>query len=216
MATSPSLNPEKALIFRITHIDNVPWMLDNGLHCRTSGLQDPGFVAIGNQDLIDKRITREVDVRPGGTLSDYIPFYFTPYSPMLLNIKTGWGDVLQRRNEEIVILVSSLWAVQQRGLGFVFSDRHAYLRAAQFTADLGLLPTWVPWDQLQRRDFKKDVERPDKVERYQAEALIHHHVPADTLLGIACYSGAVAGSVQGQVAQRGLDLKVVALPGWYF
>ena len=32
---SVNLNPEKALIFRIVHKDNVPWILDHdGLHCR--------------------------------------------------------------------------------------------------------------------------------------------------------------------------------------
>ena len=50
-----SLSPEKALIFRITHIANVPWILANGLHCRSSAAQDPDFVEIGNPDLIDKR-----------------------------------------------------------------------------------------------------------------------------------------------------------------
>jgi hypothetical protein len=29
----PNLNPEKALIWRIVHRDNLPWILDNGLHC---------------------------------------------------------------------------------------------------------------------------------------------------------------------------------------
>lgn len=31
-----ALCPEKALIFRIMHIANVPWALDHGLHCRNS------------------------------------------------------------------------------------------------------------------------------------------------------------------------------------
>lgn len=29
----PSLNQEKALIWRIIHRDNLRWILDNGLHC---------------------------------------------------------------------------------------------------------------------------------------------------------------------------------------
>ena len=28
----PSLNPEKALIWRIVHRDNLPWILDKGVH----------------------------------------------------------------------------------------------------------------------------------------------------------------------------------------
>lgn len=30
----PSLNPEKALVWRIVHYDNLPWILDNGVHGR--------------------------------------------------------------------------------------------------------------------------------------------------------------------------------------
>ena len=37
----PNLNPEKALIWRIVHRDNLPWILDNGVHCKSSAVQDP-------------------------------------------------------------------------------------------------------------------------------------------------------------------------------
>lgn len=72
------LNPQKALIFRITHRDNIPWILKHGLHSRNSVLFDPNFVNIGNGDLIAKRHHRTIPQAPGGTLSDYVPFYFTP------------------------------------------------------------------------------------------------------------------------------------------
>ena len=36
---SASLNPQKALIWRIVHRDNIPWILDNGLHCGNSLVQ---------------------------------------------------------------------------------------------------------------------------------------------------------------------------------
>ncbi len=66
-------------------------------------------------------------MRPGGTLSDYIPFYFTPFSMMMYNIKTGYGSVRQFPNSEIVIMVSSLRGLAEGGVSAVFSDRHAYL-----------------------------------------------------------------------------------------
>jgi hypothetical protein len=31
-----NLNPNKALIWRIVHRDNLQWILDNGLHCGNS------------------------------------------------------------------------------------------------------------------------------------------------------------------------------------
>jgi hypothetical protein len=93
---SGNLTQEKALIFRIAHRDNVPWIIANGLRCRNSDIADPNFVTIGNPDLINTRHTRRVSCEPFGTLSDYVPFYFTPFTPMLLNITTGFNGIRQR------------------------------------------------------------------------------------------------------------------------
>ncbi len=87
------LNPRKALVFRIVHSDNAGWILSNGMHCSTSGCLDPDYRPIGNPEIIERRRTREVPIPPGGTLSDYVPFYFTPFSPMFYNIVTGYGGV---------------------------------------------------------------------------------------------------------------------------
>ena len=101
------ISRENAFIFRITHIENVPWLLENGIHCSNSDQRDPNFHPIGNPDLIDKRTRRVVPVPPGGTLSDYVPFYFTHHSPMLYNIKTGYNGIMMTPMSEIVILVTS-------------------------------------------------------------------------------------------------------------
>ena len=45
MATT--LNPEKALIFRIVHLDNLPWTLDHGLHASNGKLSDLSIVSCG-------------------------------------------------------------------------------------------------------------------------------------------------------------------------
>src|ERR1700733_9866351 len=100
------LTQENARIFRIVHRDNLPWILDHGLHSRNSKVRDPNFKAIGNPDLIDKRASRPVPVPPWGSLSNYVPFYFTPHSIMMLNIHTG-RSVPIVANEKILILVSS-------------------------------------------------------------------------------------------------------------
>lgn len=212
---SKDLNPDKALIFRITHRDNVPWILGNGLCCRNSDKADQNFVNIGNLELIGKRQLRFVDVQPGGPLGDYIPFYFTPFTPMMYNIKTGRGGMKKRSNDEIVILISSLHKLVEVGVEFVFSDRHAYLQAAQFSSDLKDLDR-INWDMLQARDFRRDPDDPEKFERYQAEALVHRFMPADSLLGVVCYSGAVAEAVQQLLDERDMKLKIVVKPRWYF
>ena len=118
------LSAEKALIFRITHIDNVRWILHNGLHCR-NGEQDPSFVTIGEPEIIERRNGRSVPVEPSGTLSDYIPFYFTPFSPMAYKIKTGLG-VTAVPSSDLVVLVASLRELADKhDARFLFTDRHA-------------------------------------------------------------------------------------------
>lgn len=209
-----NLNSEKALIWRIVHRDNLPWILNNGLHCANSGVLAPNFVNIGNTELIDKRRHRLVPIAPGGTLADYVPFYFTPFSVMMKNIHSGRG-VLQRKNEEIVILVSSLHRVDALGLPYLFTDSHAYYQWANYynkLADLGK----VDWPLLQSRDFKRDPEDPAKFERYQAEVLIHQHCPVTGLLGVVCYTDAVKLDIEQALAQRGLNLPVHVRTGWYF
>jgi hypothetical protein len=208
------LRSDKAFIFRIVHRNNLAWVLQHGVHCRSTPNADPAFVDIGNMELINKRNGREIPLPPGGTLSDYVPFYFTPRSPMLYNIKTGY-KVRQRPNEEIVILVSTLYKIREVGLSFLFTDRHAYLQTAEFHNDLARLDV-IDWDILQRSDFKRDNDDLGKFERYQAEALVHAHVPIAALVGIACCNESVAVDLRAQIAAAGIDLKVAATPGWYF
>jgi len=211
----PELNPDRALIFRITHLDNLAWVLDHGLHCKTSKILDPNYVSIGNPDLIDMRGRHQVRCSLGGTLSDYVPFYFTPLSVMFFNIKTGWRGLRQRDNNEIVILVSSIHRLQERSIAFVFSDRHAVLAAAQFFSESEHL-TEIDWGILQGRDFSRDPEDPRKVERYEAETLVHRHLPVDALCCIACHSKSVENRVQALVDARGLKTRVITKPTWYF
>jgi hypothetical protein len=59
------------------------------MHARNGGNFNPNYRNIGNIDLIDKRSRRLVPVPPDGTLGDYVPFYFTPFSIMMYNIKLG-------------------------------------------------------------------------------------------------------------------------------
>jgi len=210
----PSLNPDKALIWRIVHRDNLPWILDNGLHCANSSVLSSNYIKIGNAELIDKRHHRPVPISPGGTLADYVPFYFTPFSVMMKNIHSGWG-VQQRHNEEIVIVVSSLHHVKSIGLPFVFTNAHAYPNWTNFYSDLAQLKE-IDWEILQRRDFSRDPDDPRKMERYQAEALIYKHLPIHGVLGIVCYTEALKPNIELEIQQRGLQLPVYARPGWYF
>jgi hypothetical protein len=208
------LNPQKALIFRATHRDNLPWILEHGLHAQNGTSSDPNFRNIGNRDLIARRTTHTVPIAPEGTLSDYIPFYFTPWSPMLYNIYTG-VNVARVPSNEIVFLISSLRRVAELSIPFVFTDQHAFLRTTSFFTDLRNLDQlgWTFWN---RRDFKHDSNDPGKTDRYQAEALVWKHMPIKALLGIVSYDEDVNSWLQTEARRFNRQVDIRVHKDWYF
>ena len=97
----------------------------------------------------------------------------------------------------------------------MFSDRHAYLQTAQFSTNLADLDR-VDWTILQAQDFKRDPDDPEKIERYQAEALVHRFMHVDSIEGIVCYNKDVEKELQQFLDMREMKLKIVVKPRWYF
>jgi ssDNA thymidine ADP-ribosyltransferase, DarT len=210
------LTAKRGMIFRITHIRNLPWILENGLHCARSNRIDPNFVPIGNADLINKRMDKSVPHEMGGTLADYVPFYFTPRSPMLRNIVTGYNGVAKRSNSEIIVLVSTVAQLVEKGLQFLISDRHAIYAVAEFSSDPAFLER-IDWQIPQKSDFRRDdVTDPDKFERYMAETLIKTYAPIDALIGIACSDVTACQQVESNLRKVNSALKVAIRKDWYF
>ena len=134
---------------------------------------------------------------------------------MLLNVVTGRGAP-RRNRDEIVFLVSSLHGLLEAGVPFVGTDRHAYLNLARFSTDVEEIVERIDWPLLQKRDFRRDPDDPEKVERYQAECLVWQRLDARHLLGIACQNDVEKGRLDRYVSERGLSLPVRTLPRWYF
>ena len=164
------INRDKALIFRITHRANIPWLVANGIHCATSPTQDPAFRPIGNAELIGKRRHRALPPAYGGVLSDYVPFYFTPYSPMMYNIHTGYGGIEKQRNEDIVKLGgenSESSALEpdahgQAALMLAESTLHALVDAGVFTTEdaVGIIAVA---QEVKEEMGKADRESPENI-----------------------------------------------------
>ena len=76
--------------FRLTHIDNIPYIDRCGLVRADSPLCDPNYVSIGDRQVIGIRVSREVK---GYHLNEYVPFYLGPRSPMLYVIQHGYNGV---------------------------------------------------------------------------------------------------------------------------
>ena len=204
---------ERALIFRITHYQNLRWILANGLQCKNSYEQDPNFIPIGHAEIIDRRTRKIVTEPPGGVLADYVPFYFTPRTPMLMNIRTGRLGLKQWPLNDIAVLVGSLPELLKLKR-VVYSDRNAASATADFFSDEEKLGS-LPWNLWRASDFRRDDAQPDKIERYMAEALIHGSLRALELQTVVCYSQDRAKEVERWVNDAGLTLPVIYRPGWY-
>jgi ssDNA thymidine ADP-ribosyltransferase, DarT len=207
------ISPERALIFRLTHRDNLASILRDGLHSQNGAPNSSEFISIGLPDLIVERSARVIPIAPGGTLADYVPFYFTPCTPMALRIVTGRG-VPMRRPAELLFLVSSLDALESSNIQYIVTDRHAKLETAQFGSGRELVADLL-WENWRNRDFKRDPEDPEKLERYQAEALVYRHLPVAVLRGIITADAKVQAVVEQQVKASNASLSVRTRRSWY-
>ena len=75
----------KIMIYRMTHIKNIPHILQYGITHKNSSNVDPDYITIGDKSLIDTRSTKHVIIDNGDFLNfdgqtiilgEYIPFYF--------------------------------------------------------------------------------------------------------------------------------------------
>lgn len=133
---------------------------------------------------------------------------------MLYNIHTGVG-VRQQSQRDIVYLVSTVERVRQAKCDFVFTDRHAYVANAAYFSDPADLAR-LDWSLIRGRDFRRDPNRPDKMDRRAAEFLVRHRLPVEGLVGIGSFDEPVADTLRSQVAERSMKIPVKAKREWYF
>lgn len=85
------LNLDEIYLYRMTHIENIPHILQYGITHSNSPNANPAFVPIGDGSLIRTRSGFLLDC--GRRLGEYIPFYFGVRMPMLYVIQKGFNFV---------------------------------------------------------------------------------------------------------------------------
>jgi hypothetical protein len=115
-------------VYHITHIDNLSSIVSDGfLWCDHEQRRRGGnHQNIGYSHIKERRLKHPVKVARGGTLGNYVPFYFGPRSVMLFVIFNG-HEKYKGGQESIVHLVSSVATIAQQKNALLFTDRHADL-----------------------------------------------------------------------------------------
>jgi len=170
--------PNPTPIFRIVHVDCLRTLLQRGgLHAANHTPNDGlPYRTIHNVEIQGQRHIRNIPCGPGGTLHDYVPFYFGYLSPMLLQLKTGRVAGYNEGQEPLVYLKSTVQAVADAGIRFVFSNGHGIAAYTEWFDDVTRLDK-VDWDVIYLRYWRDDVNDMDRQRRKQAEFLIHQSCP---------------------------------------
>ena len=207
----------RGLLYHFTHISNLASIAEEGLYSDTqieASRRAP--TEVGHADVKRRRRNLAVPLAPGGCVADYVPFYFAARSPMLFIISKGDVPTYSGGQEEIVYLVTSTEKVVEERLHFVFTDRNAALRIADYGNDLQELDDYVDWDLMEGRMWNNTDEEPDRQERRMAEFLVHGQVPWSAFIGVAARDDEKCQQVEHALASVGAKVLVTPRPEWYF
>lgn len=184
-------------VYRMVHIDNLTTLLKRGGLHSTNHTPNDGlpYRTIHNAGIQNKRHLRAVTCGPGGTMHDYIPFYFGYLSPMLLQLKTGQVEGYNEGQSPIIYLKSTIQVVVAAGRGFVFSDGQGIKAFTQWYGDLNQLSS-VDWDMVYQRYWADNVNDMDRQRRKQAEFLVYEFCPWSLIQEIGVLNAAIQARVQ--------------------
>lgn len=203
----------------MTRIERLPSVIEHGLLpdnvCRQRQITG---VEIGYDHIKRRRALRVVPCGAGGTLADYVPFYFAPRSPMLYAITRGLVSEEAACTEQIVYLVSSTQTLRAAGLTVIASNRHAELDYAEMTDHEGDLDDddFIDWPLMTATYWYNTPDDPDRKERRQAEYLAHPGVPWQVIEGIATKTERARAQVERILGTAHQPAPVVVRAEWYF
>lgn len=197
--------------FRITHIDNIPIVVRNGLVRPGSPLRDENYVSIGDKQVINLRGERQVK---GYSLNDFIPFYLGPRSPMLYVIQHGYNGVQRVEPEKIVYCVIRLDDLVNDGIDCIFTDGHALSVLTSFYTkdELSQIDRIVRYNDVYSSQWNSE-EDIDLKRRKEAELLIKSDLPVQYIRGYVVYND----NAKQKLIELGINNdKIVISPGYYF
>jgi hypothetical protein len=208
----------------MTHIENIPHILQYGITHKNSPKANSNYVSIGDVSLIDTRNTIVVSVDNGDflnfnapriTLGDFIPFYFGIRMPMLYVMQNGGNFVANATPaEDIIYVACSICKIIEHGQLFYFSDGHATDKLTSFYDKdmIDKLFQIIDYNAI-KAAYWGGQENLDTKRKKQAEFLVYNDLPVDFLSGFGCYND----EAKRRLVQIGINDDIVkVVPNAYF
>ena len=210
------INKQKKYCYRITHINNLPLLLQNGIVNKHHLNADNNYVEIGNPAIIDVRSTTPVKISNYGMIGDYVPFYFTPKSIMLFNIVTGyWHPKVPQRNRNEIVVIRCLIADLATLPQWFFTDGQGNDMVSNHYSNLANLSE-IDWHSIQKSDFSKSDGDYDRPRRYQAEFLVHGQIPLTSIESLNVFNNQTREDIIQILSQNNINLAVNIQPQYFF
>ena len=213
------VQPNPTPVYRIVHIDNLDTLLArNALHSPNHTPNDGRvYRTIHDVGIQSVRSERQIGCGPRGVIHDYVPFYFGPRSPMLLQLHTGRVPGYSERQDPLIYLVSSVQSFYSRKLPFVFSDGHGIKAFTKWFDSLDHLSR-VDWEAVYAERWNDTIEDMDRQRRKQAEFLVHRSCPWEVIETIGVLDQAIEKNVKSILRSHPHELTrpVEIKPDWYY
>jgi hypothetical protein len=200
-------------IYHITHVSNLPGIIARGGLICDRVAQDLKLVNIGHDNIKERRLRKPVPVGPGGTVGDYVPFYFAPLSPMLYAIFKNRVTGYTSGQQPVIYLCSSTEAVQSADCRWVFTEGHAVMDYTDFFDDFKDLGK-IDWPLMRAKYWFATDTLPDRSRRRQAEFLVHQFFPWNLVKEVVVYDAANAKVVRDILEEQPLTVEINR--GWYY
>lgn len=208
MPTYPIPTP----IYHFTHIDNLVRLLGTGMIlCKNEmTAQNSQYRSSAFETVQARRENFQVPVSKGGTIHDYVPFYFNSRSPMLYTINCG--NVADIRMQDLVFFKTSAQTVVASGSDFAFTDGHGIMELSDYYDDLSDLEQ-VPWNVINAH-YWNDFQ--DGRRLRQSEFLVHKSFNWSLVEAIGVYNQDMKERVELLTSNLQQPPVVEVRRNWYF
>lgn len=206
------------LIYHITHINNLPSILQSGglIANSRSKQQQINYQDIAHGNIQDRRAIKSVPCGALGCLHDYVPFYFAPRSPMLYAIYRGNVEGYKDGQERVIYLVSEAETIFNNNLNFVFTDGHAVMALSEYYDKLDDLESSIDWNIMKATYWANTDEDNDRTRRRQAEFLVHQFCPWTSIKGIGVINSTIKAEVESILQNFKFQSPVRDYSNWYY
>lgn len=164
--------------YHFTHIDNLKSILENGFLCTN----EKDRLGISHQDVANgniqgRRHNMNIPIQPGGTVHDYVPFYFCSRNPMLLGV-TNSKNIDQ---PFLIFLAIPIDRILEDDVLFTDASANTLIPPNFYSEPKMLLE--LDWTEIDSPKWGTN-----KMHERMAEALIYKQVPLDWITNIIVWN----------------------------